>query len=746
MLSQEENVLLKFCLKIRQDRATIMNQLEKKELMDSIFGQWINNNPVGINTFFQAEFDFQKLENIKEHIREVFVEKKWPVQNLGNIFYRYAYGGNQPGIEQMELGNAYESIGGIQKFLINAGYGSVTPLYSLYKEFDMKTLHDYVLPNSEINQELRDNLYDRLIIDKDHNPVPAFNWLNLNEAELKNVSNSSHYEYSICPDVSIIADYVEKKLSEDENYKDNIDTRKTKTEFISVCVEKGEIVYPLLGKHIIQHCSFEQIKTLTGNMIHYRKYLEPYYIPLLSKLKLLTALEESRWEDLKTIFEPLKNIKVFNKTLINIISSKSFYAKDAWKVDDLCVNYLKNVFSVIGENETKKLIEGISVLSHNFCEKTNDITKIAKLHEEEIVFMYLLNQKMVFSMSLLLKEGYVPHLLEIDRITKSRKINKIIENDFPELFNKNVMAFEDELKIILSMNSKANLKKLEEFCFANKEQVLSTLYQGKEKDIFLDYYAGSKVDKIQYSTVSIVPKLIGDKQLDKLCVFIKNGLELNEKESALLYLVLDANPFASREIYEENMSTLFTYIKSLPILHKKELFRNMAKEKFSFIKMNNEMSESLMNESIELIRTLTKEVMPVLSGREKQEILIDFGFNSVVVFLLNDSMTKKDKDLFLYLSNQRNSIQYAMIFIEKGMNICAKNFDSLLIKEFYVLIASHLQENKNSDLLRECKTIIEKSGIESNKKEELVSSLEKIELHYEFDKMKITNHSVKNRL
>lgn len=744
MLNKEEDLLLKFCAMVKQDHISQMKIEEKKAVMHIICQQWSLMNDVDINVFLQTSFDNKKMEKIKNHIYEYFLNKNFKVDNLGKPFYQYNYLNAIDGKEQIQLGNIYESLQAVQKFVNSLGYEAVTPLYFIFKEFDIETIHEGLLSQKELSNDLADNIYDRLLIDKNNDFVPAFNWLNKTIITLNKV-NVSNYEYSNCKDATIIVDYVERKIS-NEDYKKTIESNDVKAEFIAACVKEGKVTHPLLSKHIIKDCSFDYIKMRVQNSVYYSGYVDMELLSLLSKLCLLTDLDVSRKKDLLSVFAPFKDATVFNKSLIGIIKGKSFYAKDAWKFDNYCINYMKNVFSILGNKETQKLIGGIIKLSNDFCDKANDMTKIAKLHEEKLLFMYLLQQKMVSSLSLLLKNGYQPHVLEIDRLSKTRKIDKIIESEFPDLFKKKEISFEEELKIILGMNNKASLKQLENICVERREEVLSLLHKGKEKDLFIDYYVGSKVDNVQFSTVSIVLKLIGDKKLDKLCILLKNGLQLNEKEAALLYLPLDTNSRVCENDYTENMHILFDYIKKLPVEYKKELFRNIMQEKCIFLKMNKDMSESLMSESIDLVKELTREVMALLSGREKQEVMLNMSFNSFSVFLMNnDILSKHDNDMFIRYSGKSDVVKYLATLLEVIGN-AAENFDKFLLKETYTVTGNYLKENNNKQSMYECRQTIENAKIKSNIKEEFLSYLEKQELLLEFDNMHSVKHAVKKRI
>lgn len=744
MLNKEEDLLLKFCAIVKPERISQMKIEEKKALMHTICHQWPLMNDVDINVFLQTSFDNKKMEKIKNHIYEYFLNKNFNVNNLGKPFYQYNYLSAIDGKEQMQLGNVYESLKTVQTFINSLGYEAATPLYFIFKEFDIETIKEGLLLQKELSLDLKDNMYDRLLVDKNNDFVPAFNWLNKTTLPLNNV-NISTYEYSNCKDAAIIVDYVENKIS-NEDYKKTIESNDVKAEFIAACVKEGKVTHPLLGKHIIKDCSFDYIKMRVQNSVHYSGYVDMEFLSLLSKLCLLTDLDVSRKKDLLSVFSPFKDATVFNKSLIGIIKGKSFYAKDAWKFDNHCLDYMKNVFNVLGEVEKQKLIESVIKLSHDFCDKANDMSKIAKVHEEKLLFMYLLQQKMASSLGFLLKNGYEPHVLEIDRLRKTRKIDKIIEAEFPELFKKNEISFEEEFKIILGINNKTGLKQLEELCIERREEVLSLLSEGKEKDLFIDYYAGSKVDNVQFSTVSIVPKLIGDKKLDKLCILLKNGLELNEKEAALLYLPLDTNNRVCENDYTENMHILFDYIKKLPVESKKELFRNIIQEKCIFLKMNDGMSESLMAESIDLVKGLTKDVMPVLSSREKQEVMLNLSFNSFSVFLMNnDILLKHDHDMFIRFSGKSDVVKYVATLLEIIGN-AAENFDKFLLKETYTVTGNYLKENNNKEAMYECRKTIENAKIKTNLKEEFLSYLEKQELSLEFDNMHSITHAVKQRL
>jgi len=744
MLNKEEDLLLKFCAIVKPERISQMKIEEKKALMHTICHQWSLMNEVDINVFLQTSFDNKKMEKIKNHIYEYFLNKNFNVNNLGKSFYQYNYLGAIDGKEQMQLGNVYESLQTVQKFINSLDYEAATPLYFIFKEFDIETIKEGFLPQKELSLDLKDNIYDRLLVDKNNDFVPAFNWLNKTTLPLNNV-NISNYEYSSCKDAAIIVDYVENKIS-NEDYKKTIESNEVKAEFIAACVKEGKVTHPLLGKHIIKDCSFDYIKMRVQNSVYYSGYVDMEFLSLLSKLCLLTDFDVSRKKDLLSVFAPFKDVTVFNKSLIRIIKGKSFYAKDAWKFDNYCINYMQNVFSILGNEETQKLIGGIIKLSHDFCDKASDMSKISKLHEEKLLFMYLLQQKMVFSLGFLLKNGYQPHVLEIDQLSKTRKIEKIINAEFPELFKKNEISFEEEFKIILGINSKTGLKQLEDVCSERRQDVLSLLHQGKDKDLFIDYYPGSKVDNVQFSTVSIVPKLIGDKKLDKLCILLKNGLQLNEKEAALLYLPLDTNTRFCENDYTENMHILFDYIKKLPVEFKKELFRNIMQEKCMFLKMNNDMSESLMSESIDLVKELTREVMPLLSGREKQEVMLNMIFNSFSVFLMNnDILSKHDNDMFIRYSGKSDVVKYLATLLEVIGN-AAENFDKFLLKETYTVTGNYLKENNNKEAMSECRQTIENAKIKSNIKEEFLSYIEKQELLLEFDNMHSIKHAVKKRI
>lgn len=744
MLNKEEDLLLKFCAIVKPDRISQMKIEEKKAVMHKICQQWSLMNDIDINVFLQTSFDNKKMENIKQYIYEYFIKNNLSVDDLGKSFFEYYLNSKGYSKEQIDLGNIYESLQTVQKFINVTDVEAVTPLYFLYKEFDIETMKEGLLSQKELSHDLVDNIYDRLLVDKNNDFVPAFNWLNKTVVPLNKV-NVSTYEYSNCKDATIIVDYVENKIS-NEDYKKNIETHDVKAEFIAACVKEGKVTHPLLGKHIIKDCSFDYITMRVQKSVYYGGYVDMEFLSLLSKLCLLTDLELSRKNDLKPVFEIFKNVNLFNKSLIGIIKGKSFYAKDAWKFDNHCLDYMKNVFNILGEVEKQKLIESVIKLSHDFCDKANDMSKIAKVHEEKLLFMYLLQQKMASSLGFLLKNGYEPHVLEIDRLRKTRKIDKIIEAEFPELFKKNEISFEEEFKIILGINNKTGLKQLEELCIERREEVLSLLSEGKEKDLFIDYYAGSKVDNVQFSTVSIVPKLIGDKKLDKLCILLKNGLELNEKEAALLYLPLDTNNRVCENDYTENMHILFNYIKTLPIEYKKELFRNIIQEKCIFLKMNDDMSESLMSESIDLVKELTREVMPLLSGREKQEVMLNMSFNSFSVFLMNnDILSKHDNDMFIRYSGKSDVVKYLATLLELIGN-AAENFDKFLLKETYTVTGNYLKENNNKEAMYECRQTIENAKIKSNIKEEFLSYIEKQELSLEFDNMHSIKHAVKKRI
>lgn len=744
MLSKEEDLLLKFCGIVKNIRASQMSAKQKKELMHTICYEWPLVHKAEINLFLQTPFSNQNMENIKQYIYEYFIKNNLGVDDLGRSFLEYYLNSKGYSREQIDLGNIYESLQTVQKFINATDIEAATPLYFIYKQFDIETMKEVLLSQQELSHDLVDNIYDRLLVDKNNDFVPAFNWLNKTTVPLNKV-NVSTYEYSNCKDATIIVDYVETKIS-NEDYKKNIETHDVKAEFIAACVKEGKVTHPLLGKHIIKDCSFDYIKMRVQKSVYYGGYVDMEFLSLLSKLCLLTDLELSRKNDLKPLFETFKDANVFNKSLIGIIKGKSFYAKDAWKFDNHCLDYMKNVFNVLGDGEKKKLIASVIKLSHDFCDKANDMSKIAKVHEEKLLFMYLLQQKMVSSLAFLLKNGYQPHVLEIDRLRKTRKIDKIIEAEFPELFKKNEISFEEEFKIILGINNKTGLKQLEELCIERREDVLSLLSEGKEKDLFIDYYAGSKVDNVQFSTVSIVPKLIGDKKLDKLCILLKNGLELNEKEAALLYLPLDTNNRVCENDYTGNMHILFNYIKTLPIEYKKELFRNIIQEKCIFLKMNDGMSESLMADSIDLVKGLTKDVMPVLSSREKQEVMLNLSFNSFSVFLMNnDILLKHDHDMFIRFSGKSDVVKYVATLLEIIGN-AAENFDRLLLKEIYTVTGNYLKENNNKETMQECRKTIENAKIKTNLKEEFLSYLEKQELSLEFDNMHSITHSVKQRL